>query len=54
MTVSVGVVCRIPQQEHTSDWWVGRADQALYISKRSGRNRVAWCQTQEIGGEDRN
>ncbi len=39
VTVSVGVATQVPQMQSMADLIVG-ADQALYASKRAGRNRV--------------
>jgi diguanylate cyclase (GGDEF)-like protein len=39
-TVSIGVASRVPDAESTLTELVARADAALYIAKKSGRNRV--------------
>lgn len=44
VTVSVGVACGCPGAEHTPEWWIARADEALYLSKGRGRNRVTLWQ----------
>lgn len=38
-TISIGVVCGIPQAEEVLGEYIKRADQALYMAKNSGRNR---------------
>ena len=44
VTVSVGLACDCPDAKHTPEWWVASADEALYISKKRGRNRVTMWQ----------
>jgi diguanylate cyclase (GGDEF)-like protein len=40
VTLSIGIATQIPGDELGADWLLGRADQALYAAKLSGRNRV--------------
>ena len=40
VTVSVGVVESHPARERNAEWYITRADQALYRAKQSGRNRI--------------
>ena len=40
ITLSIGVVCRVPAAESTAEKLVAAADQALYQAKAEGRNRV--------------
>ena len=40
LTLSVGVAEIDPGADRTSDDWLRRADEALYVAKSSGRNRV--------------
>lgn len=40
VTISLGVVCGVPQAKQTSNDFVLIADEALYKAKREGRNRV--------------
>lgn len=44
VTISIGVVCAVPELEEDMDWWVRTADEALYASKNNGRNRVTLWQ----------
>ncbi len=41
VTISVGVATRLPGKNETSDELVKAADQALYVSKKSGRNMTS-------------
>lgn len=40
ITASVGVATMVPSREGSAHELVGKADEALYQAKRSGRNRV--------------
>jgi len=48
VTVSIGVACYDPGEPLAE--WVGRADAALYIAKRDGRNRVELNECNECRG----
>ncbi|HEY3383492.1 MAG TPA: diguanylate cyclase [Vicinamibacterales bacterium] len=45
VTLSVGVASAIVTPDVTGAWLVHRADQALYTSKKNGRNRVTTAET---------
>lgn len=40
VTLSLGVVAGIPTQQDRIEWFVGKADKALYAAKEQGRNRL--------------
>jgi len=50
-TVSIGTVT-VPADRHAVDWMIARADAALYLAKRNGRNRVEPAPLSE-GGDRR-
>ncbi|MBF0460124.1 MAG: diguanylate cyclase [Magnetococcales bacterium] len=50
ITVSVGVAEMRSEQIVSFDTFLGRADQALYVAKKSGRNRVEWFVVQADQG----
>lgn len=41
ISISIGVASTIPDNNLTVNWLIGRADDAMYKAKRTGRNRVA-------------
>ena len=41
VTASIGVAAMVPTAENSPEQLIGRADEALYTSKRQGRNRVS-------------
>jgi diguanylate cyclase (GGDEF)-like protein len=48
LTVSLGIAC-YPSHGATGDEIIDRADEAMYVSKRAGRNRVtAWSPAEKI------
>lgn len=47
LTLSIGIAV-FPQDGHVREWLVKRADQALYIAKRRGRNQVCLFSQQEL------
>ena len=40
VTLSIGLATKLPNEDVSSDWILGQADEALYAAKHSGRNRV--------------
>ena len=46
VTVSLGVVSMVPDQNTSPHSLVHKADQALYQAKQTGRNRVAFFKEQ--------
>ncbi|MBF0191295.1 MAG: diguanylate cyclase [Magnetococcales bacterium] len=44
VTLSIGIACMTPTLERHSVDLIGQADQALYLAKRNGRNRVAFLE----------
>ncbi len=47
LTISTGIAV-FPKDAHVREWLVKRADQALYIAKRRGRNQVCLFSQQEL------
>jgi diguanylate cyclase (GGDEF)-like protein len=41
VSISVGVACMLPSDEHAPSHLVNLADQQLYNAKAQGRNRVS-------------
>lgn len=48
VTISIGVSVYAPEQEMTARQLVEMADQALYVSKRTGRNRVTLADSETL------
>lgn len=42
LTVSLGLAGGVPQKEETLAQFISRADEALYLSKRGGKDRFSW------------
>lgn len=40
VTVSIGIIYGVPYENQSPDDFIARADEALYLSKKNGRNRV--------------
>ena len=47
VTISVGVACLVPEQQHESEMLVKLADEALYKAKGAGRNQVVIAKDNE-------
>lgn len=41
-TISIGIATGIPERIEDIDRFIAASDEALYVSKRAGRDRVAW------------
>jgi two-component system, cell cycle response regulator len=52
MTVSIGAAI-VPPAEATATFSIASADAGLYMAKRAGRNRIAWCPSRPQSAEDR-
>jgi PleD family two-component response regulator len=52
VTISLGVVTQIPQQNTATTHMIGAADRALYKAKHSGRNRTAAFGTRPAESDD--
>ena len=39
-TVSIGLVCSVPQENNTLEDFIRRGDEAMYEAKKSGRNKI--------------
>jgi len=46
VTVSIGVVTEVPEKKEDQERFLNKADEALYISKQNGRNRVTIYETE--------
>lgn len=42
MTISIGLSVVYPNENDDFNYWIERADQALYQAKRNGRDQVVW------------
>ncbi len=44
VSLSIGLASAVPDGERSAEWFIARADEALYQSKQNGRNRVTAAQ----------
>jgi two-component system cell cycle response regulator len=52
LTASIGVTTRLPGQKASAEELIRRADEALYLAKRQGRNQVVSLAFEEVGSPD--
>jgi len=46
VTVSIGIVYEVPYENQNPSEFIAKADEALYYSKKNGRNRVEFAKNQ--------